>query len=115
MVFLLSHILVHLLLKCVAIDAVVETELVDALQVSVFPEILFTKAGKILFRDKGIALYYPQNILKRKEICVSHHFFALFLLTLLNFHLVVSQTFALQKSGQKSWLTFTMEQLNHPV
>ncbi|KAL9316995.1 hypothetical protein ACSQ67_013512 [Phaseolus vulgaris] len=40
--------------RCVAIDAVVETELVDALQVSVFPEILFTKAGKILFRDKDI-------------------------------------------------------------
>ncbi|CAJ1977695.1 unnamed protein product [Sphenostylis stenocarpa] len=40
--------------RCVAIDAVVETELVDALQVSVFPEIIFTKAGKILFRDKVI-------------------------------------------------------------
>ncbi|KAK7280662.1 hypothetical protein RJT34_25728 [Clitoria ternatea] len=40
--------------RCVAIDAVVETELVAALQVSVFPEIIFTKAGKILFRDKAI-------------------------------------------------------------
>ncbi|QCE08764.1 hypothetical protein DEO72_LG9g3794 [Vigna unguiculata] len=40
--------------RCVAIDAVVETELVDALKVSVFPEIIFTKAGKILFRDKAI-------------------------------------------------------------
>lgn len=45
--------------KCVAIDAVVETELVAALQVSIFPEIIFTKAGKILFRDKGIGLYFP--------------------------------------------------------
>ncbi|KAG4909986.1 hypothetical protein JHK87_056102 [Glycine soja] len=40
--------------RCVAIDAVVETELVAALQVSIFPEIIFTKAGKILFRDKAI-------------------------------------------------------------
>ncbi|KAL2323925.1 hypothetical protein Fmac_022983 [Flemingia macrophylla] len=40
--------------RCVAIDAVVETELVAALQVSAFPEIIFTKAGKILFRDKAI-------------------------------------------------------------
>ncbi|XP_027363040.1 thioredoxin-like fold domain-containing protein MRL7L, chloroplastic isoform X2 [Abrus precatorius] len=40
--------------RCVAIDAVVETELVAALQVSVFPEIIFTKAGKILFREKAI-------------------------------------------------------------
>lgn len=36
-----------------AVDAVVEEELASALQVSVFPEILFTKAGKILHRDKG--------------------------------------------------------------
>jgi len=35
------------------VDAVIEKELVSALQVSVFPEILFTKAGKILHRDKG--------------------------------------------------------------
>lgn len=40
--------------RCVAIDAVVETELVAALRVSSFPEITFTKAGKILFREKAI-------------------------------------------------------------
>ncbi|KAJ6366678.1 hypothetical protein OIU77_003124 [Salix suchowensis] len=40
--------------RCVAIDAVVETELVSALKVSVFPEIIFTKAGKILYREKAI-------------------------------------------------------------
>ncbi|XP_061362754.1 thioredoxin-like fold domain-containing protein MRL7L, chloroplastic [Gastrolobium bilobum] len=40
--------------RCVALDAVVETQLVAALQVSVFPEIIFTKAGKILFREKAI-------------------------------------------------------------
>ncbi|XP_025679428.1 thioredoxin-like fold domain-containing protein MRL7L, chloroplastic isoform X1 [Arachis hypogaea] len=40
--------------RCIALDAVVETELVDALQVSVFPEIIFTKAGKILYREKAL-------------------------------------------------------------
>lgn len=45
--------------KSVAIDAVVETELVAALQVSVFPEIIFTKAGKILFCDWSI--FPPQK------------------------------------------------------
>ncbi|CAK8574281.1 unnamed protein product [Lathyrus sativus] len=40
--------------RCVALDAVVETELVAALKVSTFPEVIFTKAGKILFRDKEI-------------------------------------------------------------
>ncbi|KAG7642761.1 unnamed protein product [Arabidopsis thaliana] len=40
--------------RCVAVDAVVETDLVSALKVSVFPEIIFTKAGKILYREKGI-------------------------------------------------------------
>lgn len=40
--------------RCVAIDAVTEHELVSALQVSVFPEIMFTKAGKILYREKAI-------------------------------------------------------------
>ncbi|XP_004497261.1 thioredoxin-like fold domain-containing protein MRL7L, chloroplastic [Cicer arietinum] len=40
--------------RCVALDAVVETELVAALKVSAFPEVIFTKAGKILFRDKSI-------------------------------------------------------------
>ena len=43
----------HHELQCVAVDAVIEKELVSALQVSVFPEILFTKAWKILHRDKG--------------------------------------------------------------
>nr|CAN75809.1 hypothetical protein VITISV_004630 [Vitis vinifera] len=40
--------------RCVAIDAVVEVDLVSALQVSVFPEVIFTKAGKILHREKVI-------------------------------------------------------------
>ncbi|KAG2728314.1 hypothetical protein I3760_01G199500 [Carya illinoinensis] len=40
--------------RCVAVDAVVEVELVSALEVSVFPEIIFTKAGKILYREKAI-------------------------------------------------------------
>ncbi|RVW20618.1 Thioredoxin-like fold domain-containing protein MRL7L, chloroplastic [Vitis vinifera] len=39
--------------RCVAIDAVVEVDLVSALQVSVFPEVIFTKAGKILHREKS--------------------------------------------------------------
>ncbi|XP_028770369.1 thioredoxin-like fold domain-containing protein MRL7L, chloroplastic [Neltuma alba] len=40
--------------RCVAIDAVVETDLVAVLQISSFPELIFTKAGRILFREKGI-------------------------------------------------------------
>ncbi|XP_068664707.1 thioredoxin-like fold domain-containing protein MRL7L, chloroplastic [Aristolochia californica] len=40
--------------RCVAIDAVVETDLVAALKVSSFPELIFTKAGKILYREKAI-------------------------------------------------------------
>lgn len=40
--------------RCVALDAVVEDGLVSALQVSVFPEIIFTKAGKILYREREI-------------------------------------------------------------
>ncbi|XP_010522251.1 PREDICTED: uncharacterized protein LOC104800933 isoform X2 [Tarenaya hassleriana] len=40
--------------RCVAVDAVVETDLVSALQVSVFPELIFTKAGKILYREKDV-------------------------------------------------------------
>lgn len=40
--------------RCVAIDAVKELDLVSALQVSVFPELIFTKAGKILHREKAI-------------------------------------------------------------
>lgn len=39
--------------RCVAVDAVVEVQLVSALQVSAFPEIIFTKAGKILYREKA--------------------------------------------------------------
>lgn len=38
--------------RCVAIDAVVECDLVSALGVSVFPELIFTKTGKILYREK---------------------------------------------------------------
>ncbi|OAY73952.1 hypothetical protein ACMD2_01290 [Ananas comosus] len=38
--------------RCVAIDACVEHDLVSALKISLFPEILFTKAGKILHREK---------------------------------------------------------------
>ncbi|KAL8482734.1 hypothetical protein ACS0TY_025688 [Phlomoides rotata] len=40
--------------RCVAIDANCELDLVSALQVSVFPELIFTKAGKILYREKAI-------------------------------------------------------------
>lgn len=40
--------------RCVAIDAVIETDLASALKVSVFPELIFTKAGKVLYREKGI-------------------------------------------------------------
>ncbi|XP_068333703.1 thioredoxin-like fold domain-containing protein MRL7L, chloroplastic [Pyrus communis] len=40
--------------RCIAVDAVTEHDLVSALQVSVFPEIIFTKAGKILYREKEI-------------------------------------------------------------
>ncbi|KAI7987708.1 hypothetical protein LOK49_LG13G02007 [Camellia lanceoleosa] len=40
--------------RCVAIEAVVELDLVYALRVSVFPELIFTKAGKILYREKAI-------------------------------------------------------------
>jgi hypothetical protein len=48
-----SDIFIVISIQCVAVDAVVEVELVSALQVSVFPEIIFTKAGKILYREKG--------------------------------------------------------------
>ncbi|XP_063938820.1 thioredoxin-like fold domain-containing protein MRL7L, chloroplastic [Daucus carota subsp. sativus] len=40
--------------RCVALDAVVECDLVSALQVSQYPELIFTKAGKILHREKAI-------------------------------------------------------------
>ncbi|XP_073044067.1 thioredoxin-like fold domain-containing protein MRL7L, chloroplastic [Primulina eburnea] len=40
--------------RCVAIDAVVELDLVSALRVSIFPELIFTEAGKILYREKAI-------------------------------------------------------------
>jgi hypothetical protein len=51
--FFFPDIFIVISIQCVAIDAVVEDELVSALQVSVFPEIIFTKAGKILYREKG--------------------------------------------------------------
>ncbi|XP_058094391.1 thioredoxin-like fold domain-containing protein MRL7L, chloroplastic [Magnolia sinica] len=40
--------------RCVAIDAVVELDLVSALKVTIFPEVIFTKAGKILYREKVV-------------------------------------------------------------
>uniref|UniRef100_A0A803M5I1 Uncharacterized protein n=1 Tax=Chenopodium quinoa TaxID=63459 RepID=A0A803M5I1_CHEQI len=40
--------------RCVAIDAVVDWDLVSALKVSNFPELIFTKSGKILYREKAI-------------------------------------------------------------
>uniref|UniRef100_A0A1D1ZBH0 Aggrecan core protein n=1 Tax=Anthurium amnicola TaxID=1678845 RepID=A0A1D1ZBH0_9ARAE len=40
--------------RCVAVDAVVERDLASALKVSIFPEIIFTKAGKILHREKVV-------------------------------------------------------------
>ncbi|MFS7949356.1 hypothetical protein Hanom_Chr06g00570661 [Helianthus anomalus] len=40
--------------RCVAIDAVVECDLVSTLGVSVFPELIFTKTGRILHREKEI-------------------------------------------------------------
>ncbi|CAL5373751.1 unnamed protein product [Camellia sinensis] len=36
------------------VNAVVELDLVSALQVSIFPELIFTKAGKILYCEKAI-------------------------------------------------------------
>ena len=39
--------------QCVGIDACLEPKLVEALKVTAYPEIIFTKAGKILHRDKG--------------------------------------------------------------
>ena len=36
-----------------AVDACAEPDLVDALKVSGFPEILFTNAGRIIHREKG--------------------------------------------------------------
>lgn len=40
--------------RCVAIDAVVHCDLASFLKVSIFPELIFTKAGKILYREKAI-------------------------------------------------------------
>ncbi|XP_078434657.1 thioredoxin superfamily protein isoform X2 [Wolffia australiana] len=40
--------------RCAAVDAVVEQDLASVLGVSNFPEIVFTKAGKILHRDKVV-------------------------------------------------------------
>ena len=39
---------------CVAVDACAEPDLVAALKVSGFPELLFTNAGKILHREKAV-------------------------------------------------------------
>ncbi|AQK93754.1 Thioredoxin superfamily protein [Zea mays] len=41
-------------LVCVAVDACAEPDLVDALKVSGFPEILFTNAGRIIHREKVV-------------------------------------------------------------
>ncbi|CAN6333050.1 unnamed protein product [Urochloa humidicola] len=40
--------------RCVAVDACAEPDLVDALKVSGFPEILFTNAGRIIHREKVV-------------------------------------------------------------
>ncbi|KAI3985159.1 hypothetical protein MKX01_007868 [Papaver californicum] len=40
--------------RCVALDAVAELDFVSALKVTVFPEVIFTIAGKILYGEKGI-------------------------------------------------------------
>ncbi|CAO2828747.1 unnamed protein product [Amaranthus hypochondriacus] len=40
--------------RCIAIDAVVDCDLAAALKVSTFPELIFTKSGKILYREKAI-------------------------------------------------------------
>ncbi|CAN1168831.1 Thioredoxin-like fold domain-containing protein MRL7L, chloroplastic [Linum perenne] len=52
---------VHIIWNCglpsprfVAVDAVVETDLVSALKVSQFPEVIFSKAGRVLYREKEI-------------------------------------------------------------
>lgn len=42
-----------IILQCVAVDACAEPDLVNALKVSGFPEILFTNAGRIIHREKG--------------------------------------------------------------
>jgi len=96
----------------VALDAVVETELVAALKVSVFPEVIFTKAGKILFRDKGIDLLPNTKFNKENNLL---HLFIPLCLTMTNFYLVDSQQFVVQMSGQKSWPSFTTVEPNHRV
>ncbi|KAI4304165.1 hypothetical protein MLD38_039715 [Melastoma candidum] len=40
--------------RCVAIDAIKDPELVSVLKVSTFPEVIFTKSGKILYREKVV-------------------------------------------------------------
>ncbi|KAL2896649.1 Thioredoxin-like fold domain-containing protein MRL7L chloroplastic [Bienertia sinuspersici] len=42
--------------RCVAIDAIVDCDLVSALNVSTFPELIFIKTGKIVYREKDIRL-----------------------------------------------------------
>lgn len=43
--------------QCVGIDAFMEDELVKALKITNYPEIIFTKNGKILHRDIGGIFY----------------------------------------------------------
>lgn len=43
--------------QCVGIDAFMEDELVKALKITNYPEIIFTKNGKILHRDIGGTFY----------------------------------------------------------
>ncbi|EPS71745.1 hypothetical protein M569_03014, partial [Genlisea aurea] len=40
--------------RCVAVDANRDHDLACALGVSIFPELIFTKAGKILYRERGM-------------------------------------------------------------
>ncbi|GJZ28295.1 probable alpha,alpha-trehalose-phosphate synthase [UDP-forming] 7 [Tanacetum coccineum] len=42
--------------ECVAVDAVVECDLVSTLVVSIFPELIFTETRKILQREKEIRI-----------------------------------------------------------
>jgi hypothetical protein len=50
-------------MQCVAVDACAEPDLVEALKVSGFPEILFTNAGRIIHRDKGYDELYEDILL----------------------------------------------------
>lgn len=68
--------------QCVAVDAVVEVDLVSALKVSIFPEMVFTKAGKILYREKGKWQFI--FLILRIDIVGYLH------LTIMNLHLNIS-------------------------